>query len=187
MAKTPEKVDVYLETGAKRTFAGAAAWPGWSRSGRDAESALQALLDYGPRYAQVMQIREIAFDSPVTASAFNVIEQIEGNATTDFGAPGVAPGFDAEPVDAAELTRLTAVLQACWQTFDEIAQSAAGKALRAGPRGGGRPTDKILWHVINAEAGYLASLDGKTKMEEKASPDQDNARDRQPVRDTSPR
>ena len=50
-------IDVYLEIGPKRTFAGAIDWPGWCRSGRqDAEqSALQALLDYGPRYAAVLR------------------------------------------------------------------------------------------------------------------------------------
>ena len=45
------KLKVYLEKGNKRVFAAVAEWPGWTRSGRDEDSALQALLDYGPRYA----------------------------------------------------------------------------------------------------------------------------------------
>jgi hypothetical protein len=47
------KIDVYLEAGQKRTFAGALAWPGWCRNGRDETSALQALFDYGPAGARV--------------------------------------------------------------------------------------------------------------------------------------
>jgi hypothetical protein len=35
-------VDAYLEVGAKRVFAGALDWPGWCRSARDEEGALEA-------------------------------------------------------------------------------------------------------------------------------------------------
>ena len=55
MPRPQKKIDVYFEKGQKRTFAGAADWPGWCRAGRDEESALQALLDYGPRYQQVLR------------------------------------------------------------------------------------------------------------------------------------
>jgi len=55
MARPLNKIDVYLEIGKKRTFAGAIDWPGWCRSGRDEPSALQALFDYGPRYAHVLR------------------------------------------------------------------------------------------------------------------------------------
>ena len=40
MAQSLNKFDVYLETGKKRTFAGAIDCPGWCRSGRDEASAL---------------------------------------------------------------------------------------------------------------------------------------------------
>lgn len=44
------KIDVYLEIGQKRTFAGALAWPGWCRSGSDKESALRGEIPTkGPR------------------------------------------------------------------------------------------------------------------------------------------
>ena len=49
MAQASDNIDVYLELGKKRTFAGAIGWPGWCRIGRDEGSALQALADYGPR------------------------------------------------------------------------------------------------------------------------------------------
>ena len=44
-------VAAYLEVGSRRVFAGAIEWPGWCRSGRDEETALRALVAYGPRYA----------------------------------------------------------------------------------------------------------------------------------------
>ena len=50
-----KKINVYLETGEKKTFAGAIDWPGWCRSGGDEESALQALFEYGARYARVVR------------------------------------------------------------------------------------------------------------------------------------
>ncbi|OGN77318.1 MAG: hypothetical protein A3G84_05400 [Chloroflexi bacterium RIFCSPLOWO2_12_FULL_71_12] len=44
-------IPIYLERGEKRTFAGAIEWPGWCRSGKDESSAVQVLLESGPRYA----------------------------------------------------------------------------------------------------------------------------------------
>ena len=46
-------MDIYLEEGAKRMFAGALEWPGWCRAWRDEAAARRALLDYAPRYAAV--------------------------------------------------------------------------------------------------------------------------------------
>src|SRR5690349_23647602 len=137
MARTSNKIDIYLETGQKRTFAGALDWPGWCRSGRDEQAALQALLDYGPRYARILRATQLGFQAPTDISAFTVIERLPGNATTDFGAPEAAPAHDTKPVDAAELRRLQTLLKACWRAFDAAAQAASGKELRKGPRGGG--------------------------------------------------
>ena len=61
MARSSSKIDIYLEIGKKRTFAGAIDWPGWCRSGSDEESALQALFDYGPRYARVLRSSQLGF------------------------------------------------------------------------------------------------------------------------------
>ena len=44
MAQSSTPIEVYLEIGKKRTFAGALDWPGWCRGGRDEPSALQAFL-----------------------------------------------------------------------------------------------------------------------------------------------
>ena len=101
MPKPSKKTDVYLEIGKKKTFAGAYDWPGWSRSGRDEDSALQALLDYGPRYALVAGFAGLEFQAPPERSELSVIERLEGGSTTDFGAPEAVPKSDEAPVDDA--------------------------------------------------------------------------------------
>lgn len=154
---------VYLEVGQTRTFAAAIDWPGWCRSGRDEASALQALCDCGPRYARVLQHTRLGFQAPPAVAAFNVVERLEGNATTNFGAPNLALAGDAQPPDPDELERWQAVLRACWRAFDAAVQAAAGKTLSKGPRGGGRDLAKIVEHARDVEAAYLSSLGGKAE------------------------
>ena len=166
MSKPANNIEVYLEIGKKRTFAGAIDWPGWCRSGKDEASALQALFDAGPRYARLLRPAQLGFQAPDALSAFNVVERLEGGSTTDFGAPEVAPSSDSQPLDDAELQRYQAVLEASWQAFDKAVKAAAGKELRKGPRGGGREVEGILQHVLGSDAGYLAMLSWKLKQGE---------------------
>ena len=158
-----DSIKVFLETGRKKTFAGAIDWPGWSRSGRDEDSALQALIYYGPRYAQVLQNWELEFHAPKDISELKVIERQEGNATTDFGAPAILLESDKEAIDPMEFERFQNILQACWGAFDVAVERATGKELRKGPRGGGRDLEKILDHVLEADRGYLSRLAWKYK------------------------
>jgi hypothetical protein len=158
MAKSAETIEVYIETGKKKTFAGAVEWPGWCRSGKDEESALRALADYGQRYAQVAKKAQIEFRVPAGPPDFTVVERLVGDATTDFGAPAIAPSADARAVDAAELARLQALLKACYQALDDAARAAQGRELRKGPRGGGRELEDIQRHVMDANGGYLSRL-----------------------------
>jgi hypothetical protein len=151
------RVDVYLEIGAKRTFAGALDWPGWCRSGRDERSALEALAAYAPRYERALRRSRLGFRARPEPS-LTVVERLAGSSTTDFGAPGAAPSADAAVADDAELRRLASVVRACWRTFDETVAAAEGHALRTGPRGGGRDLARIVEHVCGAEEGYLAQL-----------------------------
>jgi hypothetical protein len=183
MARSANEIDVYFEIGKKRTFAGAIDWPGWSRSGRDESSALQALVEYAPRYARVLGEARLGFQAPADTSALAVIERVEGNATTDFGAPGMAPSSDARPVDDEELRRFQALLEACWQAFDTATQAAAGQELRKGPRGGGRELEGIVRHVLGGDAGYLAQLGWKFKQSETDDLDEELRRTRQAILD----
>lgn len=183
MAQSTHKIDVYIEAGKKRTFAGAIDWPGWSRTGRDEETALQALFEYGPRYGRVLHAAGLEFQAPVEVSAFNIIERLEGNSTTDFGAPDVAPSSDMQPLDEAGLQRLEALLKACWQAFDSAVLAARGKELRKGPRGGGRDVEGIVRHVLGSEAGYLASFNWKLKKSEEKTLEEELKRTRQAVLD----
>ncbi len=158
MTQSSTQIDVYLEIGTKRAFAGAVDWPGWCRGGRDEQAALQALFDNGPRYAGVLRAARLGFQAPVDPSALVVVERVAGDATTDFGAPDMALSSDARPVDESELRRFQALLKACWRAFDAAAQAASGKELRKGPRGGGRDLDAILQHVLGGDAAYLSRM-----------------------------
>jgi hypothetical protein len=181
MVQGEKPITVYLEVGQKRTFAAALEWPGWCRSGRDEAAALQTLLDYGPRYARVLENTQLAFQPPSDLSALVVVERQTGNTTTDFGAPNLAISRDTDPVDPAELERWRVILQTCWQAFDTAVEAAAGKALRKGPRGGGRDLGKILEHVRDVDASYLSSLGGKVKLSDKDEPAQALAQVRQAI------
>jgi hypothetical protein len=170
MALAANEIDVYLEVGAKRTFAGAIDWPGWCRSGADETSALQTLFAYGPRYARVLGVDPLGFNATNAASMFQVVERLKGNQTTDFGAPGLAPASDSAPVDEAELQRQQRILAACWREFEKAVGAATGKELSKGPRGGGRELEVIVTHVIDSTGGYLSKVGGKLRKEEGADP-----------------
>ena len=178
---TANQIDVYLEIGKKRTFAGAIDWPGWCRGGRDEEAALQALFDYGPRYARVLRSVRLGFRAPPDVSAFAVVERLEGNATTDFGTHDLAPSNDTKPVADAELRRFQALLNACWRAFDAAARAATGKELRKGPRGGGRDVEGVIQHVLGSDAGYLSRLAWKLKSDDAADSSEQLSRTRQAI------
>jgi hypothetical protein len=159
-----DALNVYLEIGKKRTFAGALDWPGWCRSGSDERSALQALFEYAPRYRRILRGTRLGFQTPGDSSAFTIVERLEGNSTTDFGAPAIAPGSDAQPVDDAELRRLEQILKACWKSFDATVTAAQGRPLRTGPRGGGRDVERIMRHLSESDAGYVGAVGAKVKQ-----------------------
>jgi hypothetical protein len=183
MTQDTKTVDVYLEIGKKRTIAGAIDWPGWCRIGRDEDTALQALAEYGPRYARALARSRLGFKAPDDTAALKVVDRLDGNTTTDFGAPDIAPPADAQPVDEDELGRLQSILRACWRALDAAAEEAKGKELRKGPRGGGRDLDKIVEHVLGSEAGYLARLAWKPQKSEADDAKERIERHRQDVLD----
>jgi len=152
------RLRVYLEVGAKRSFAGAMDWPGWARSGRDEGAALDALLAYRDRYAAVAARATLPFPSVDPDDEAEVMERLTGNATTDFGAVGVPTAADGLPMATAELDRQSRLLAAAWETLDAAAARAGDADLRTGPRGGGRDLERILAHVREAEVAYVSKL-----------------------------
>ena len=147
---------VYLELGAKRAFACAVDWPGWCRSGKTEEAALEALLSYWPRYAKVATTAGDTLPE-VSPTDVHVVERLTGDATTDFGAPGQVPDADRRMLFDAEPARLAAYYEASWALLDEVAADAP-QELRKGPRGGGRDRDKVVRHTLAAERSYARKL-----------------------------
>jgi hypothetical protein len=150
--------NIFLESGSKKTFAGAVDWPAWCRSGKDEASAIQALFDCAPRYASVVQAASLEFPLPENPQAFTITERLPGTTTTDFGAPDAALADNASLVGESELARFQAMLDVFWDALDRAAQSAAGRELCKGPRGGGRETDEIIRHALEAHTAYLGRI-----------------------------
>jgi hypothetical protein len=149
-------IAVVIEAAAKRTFATAVDWPGWSRSARTEDGALEALLGHADRYAAVAGRAGEPFPGPVDRT-IAVVERSPGGSGTDFGVPSRVTEADRRPTDAADAERLTRLVETAWLVFDEVA-AAAPAALRKGPRGGGRDTPKIVGHVVEADHAYAREI-----------------------------
>ena len=132
MARKP--LAVIVETGTAKVFASALDWPGWCRSGRHEENALEALATYAPRYAAVAAKAGLAF-APAIADDLAVVEHLTGDATTNFGAPSVAAAAEQVRLTAAPARRMAGLVSAAWAVLDEIA-AVSPPELRKGPRGG---------------------------------------------------
>lgn len=155
-------IRVVLEVAAKRSFASALDWPGWSRSGRSPDEALERLVEYGPRYAAIAKRAKVAFSAPASVDDLDVVERVRGGSGTEFGVPGTAARSESEAIATRELNRLIKLLEAGWKAFDRAATAAKGRRLRLGPRGGGRQVPKMVEHVREAEGAYLHQLGWKT-------------------------
>jgi hypothetical protein len=152
----------YLEVGSTKVFACAIDWPGWCRSGKTEEAALDALAAYAERYAPVAAGAKVRF--PKSAGArVEVVETIKGSATTDFGAPAMACSADLEPLTKAQAERMAGFVASAWQVLDNVVRTAPA-TLRKGPRGGGRDRDKMIDHVIGAEVVYARKIGLKLKQ-----------------------
>ena len=145
-------VRVCLETGGRLSFASALDWPGWSRSGRGEEAAVERLRAYASRYAPVVRAAGV---EPPDPARVEIVERLRGSATTDFGVPEAIAEVEREPVTAGEFERLVGLMAAGWETFDQVVAGAPA-SLRKGPRGGGRDRDAIVDHVVGAEVEMYA-------------------------------
>lgn len=160
MCPARRPTEVVLEVAAKRSFASAVDWPGWCRSGRTPDEALQALAAYAERYAVVALLARVRF-SVAAGHELEVVDETPGNATTEFGAPGRPASTDARDLDRAGADRQVRLLQASWSELDRLAVEAP-EQLRKGPRGGGRDRDKVVAHVVEAERSYARTIGVKS-------------------------
>ncbi len=155
------EIPIYLEIGSKRTFACSVDWPGWCRSGKAEEAAIEALIQSAPRYAEVAKRAHKRFPK-IEAKRLKVVERIEGGGTTDFGVPGKVAKADYDDFDRAEANRLRDLLEAAWDLLDEVVAKAPA-TLKKGPRGGGRDRDDVFRHVLGAENAYARTIGLKMK------------------------
>ena len=144
------------EAGLKKAFAWAIDWPGWARSGKTPELARDALIEYAPRYAPVAGIAHLEVPD-VDDAVVDIVDSVPGGSGTDFGVPSAITDADRRMVTAPDAERLADLVAAAWTTFDRVA-SAAPASLRKGPRGGGRDRDKMIGHVIEADAAYAREI-----------------------------
>jgi hypothetical protein len=148
---------VTIEHTPKKTFASAADWPGWSRSGKTEALALEALAAYAERYAAIADAEHRRFVAHPSIEDFEIVERNEGSAGTAYGVPSHPTSLDARPTDAAESKRLAGLVRAAWAFFDRTA-AAAPEELRKGPRGGGRNTSNVIRHVMEADRAYAGQI-----------------------------
>jgi hypothetical protein len=98
-------VDIYIETTDRTSFASAKKWPGWSGPGKTTELAKNNLYAYRERYEKLLEDSGVQFALPAEISDLVVMEKLEGNTSTNFGAPGTIPEFDLLPMSRGELER----------------------------------------------------------------------------------
>jgi hypothetical protein len=160
------RLDVSIEAAAKKAFATAVDWPGWSRSGKTPELAIEALVAYADRYAAVARL---AGESSPTGDGLDVevVERSAGGGGTEFGVPSRVTKQDERRVTAAQADRLARLVEAAWRTFDETA-AGAPEELRKGPRGGGRNTSKMVAHVVESDHAYAREIGEKIKAPDPA-------------------
>ena len=150
-------IRVMVERGRKKAVAVASAfdWPGWDRSGKSEEDALQVLDAYRPRYAKVAELAGLA-DEFRAAGKFAVVERLQGVGMTDFyGLSYKSAAPEHAPMSDAACERKLALLRASWTYFDDVASRVSAE-LRKGPHGGGRDRDKIVYHANGAEIQEFA-------------------------------
>jgi hypothetical protein len=155
-----ERLAVAIESARKKTFASALDWPGWSRSAKADESAIEALIAYASRYAPVVKLAHLKLPASFDV---DVVERLDGGPGTEFGVPSAIHEADRRAVDAHAADRLARIVAAAWTTFDRVAAGAPAE-LRKGPRGGGRDRDKMVGHVIESDWYYAREIGLKLKQ-----------------------
>ena len=151
------ELEVLLEVSATRSFACALWFPGWFSQGKTPDDAIEGLLSLRSRYAPIAKRAKRALPA---SSTLVVVEQQQGNGTTQFGAPGQISDRERD-VDPMALRRLQALHRASRDAFNDVVASAP-EELRKGPRGGGRDTAKVVEHVREVERAYASRAERGT-------------------------
>lgn len=149
------RLAVAVESTPKKTFVTAIDWPGWSRSGKTLPSAMEALLDYAPRYAPIAGAAGEPFATDDLET--EVFETSDGGAGTDFGVPSLVTEADRRATSKSDAARLASLVAAAWSYLDDVV-AGAPESLRKGPRGGGRDTSKIVTHTLEADHAYAREM-----------------------------
>ena len=158
---TLKRIAVSIEAADKKAFATAVDWPGWSRSGKTEELAVEALIAYADRYGPVAKLAGETFPTGAGLD-FDVVERQGGGGGTEFGVPSNVTDQDRRKTSSRDGDRLARLVEAAWKTFDSVAK-AAPEELRKGPRGGGRNTSKVVEHVVGADEAYAREMGIKLK------------------------
>ena len=158
---------VILEVGKKRrVVAGAMDWPGLDRWGTTEDDAVEKLLSYVPRYADVADRAGVAAKFARERDV-EVVERVPGSSSTDFwGIAHVPSQIERDVLSAPDLERRLDLLRASWAYFDDVA-ARISEELRPGPRSAGRSHDQIVRHVYINEPEQMSR-----KVEVRTPPDQ---------------
>lgn len=139
LGMTPQPVtDVILEIGKKRVFACAAAWPGWCRSGRSEELALETLAAYLPRYAPVARLGPRGGGRD-TEQIVEHVTGAEASFARKIGVRHRRPDVGDEAAIAAMRPAITAALG---QASDGTVPLPGGWPVRYAAR-------RIAWHALD--------------------------------------
>ena len=159
-------IRVTLELGpkGKKHAAVAPDWPGLERGAATGEAAVERLLLYVPRYAQVAKL--VGMDAALEdITSAEVVEQYPGVGSTDFwGISFAFSSIDQQAISGEELERELTLMRACWMFFDGV-RSRVSAEMQKGPRGGGRDRDTIVRHTFAAELHWAKKLGLRPPLE----------------------
>jgi hypothetical protein len=163
---------VILEVGKKRrVVAGAMDWPGLERWGPSEDQAIEKLLAYVPRYADVAEWASLT-DEFANARDADVVERVPGSSSTDFwGFAHVPSQIEIDVLSSRDLERRLDLLRACWARFDAVAAGITGPLL-PGLRSAGRTREQVVRHVyINEPEQFSRKVEVRTPPDAVMNPD----------------
>ena len=152
-------IRVTLEIGpkGKKVVAVAPDWPGLERGAKTGEAAIERLLSYIPRYAQVARLAEMQAEFE-TLKDVSVVEQYPGTGSTDFwGISFAFSSIDKQDMSGEELERELRLMQAGWAFFEDVRRQVSAE-MQMGPRGGGRDRDQIVRHTFAAQQDWAKMI-----------------------------